>query len=103
MLRTRRILKLPAHKNHIDEFAGAILDSAFDNDMVFLWRIDGVLRIFNHSPMSCRINGRQLVRLGALGRAEFLGQYNCYARGNEIIEDLNFISKEKRAENEKSC
>lgn len=91
MLRTRRILKLPAHKNHIDEFAGAILDAAFDNGMAFLWQIDGALRIFNQAPVSSRLNGRPLSRLGALGRAEFLGQYNCYANGNEIIDDINFI------------
>ena len=95
MLHLRKSLEMPAQSNHIDEFAGAILDAAFDNGMAFLWQVDGALRIFNQAPVSSRLNGRPLSRLGALGRAEFLGQYNCHAKGNEIIDDINFILQEK--------
>ena len=90
MLHLRKSLEMPAQSNHIDEFAGAVLDVAFDKGMAWLWLVDGVMRVFGNPVNQCKINGRPLRRLIELGRAEFLGQYDCYANGIDIIEDINF-------------
>ena len=80
--------------SNIEDFASAILDSALEKEIAFLWRVGDGLKIFSKPQYQCRVNSRPLRKFCDLGRAEFLGQYDCRARGLDIVDDLKHILQE---------